>query len=114
QQYWINALEQSALVDEVEIQIESLIGLGNVWRITNEYQLSCSTHELAVKVANNSRIHWLEGKARILWAWDLYLLNQYIDMLTVLDGAEEALQDHPDKTWQAEVWDFRGLALLGL
>nr|MBF4359184.1 hypothetical protein [Vibrio anguillarum] len=97
QQYWINALEQSALVDEVEIQIESLIGLGNVWRITNEYQLSCSTHELAVKVANNSRIHWLEGKARILWAWDLYLLNQYIDMLTVLDGAEEALQDHPDK-----------------
>lgn len=114
QQYWINALEQSALVDEVDIQIECLIGLGNVWRITNEYQLSCSTHELAVKVANNARIHWLEGKARILWAWDLYLLNQYIDMLTVLDGAEEALQDHPDKTWQAEVWDFRGLALLGL
>ncbi|MCK6264301.1 hypothetical protein KP803_13555 [Vibrio sp. ZSDE26] len=114
QQYWINALEQAALVEEVEIQIECLIGLGNVWRITNEYKLACSTHELAVKVANNMRIDWLEGKARILLAWDLYLLNNFIEMLTVLDGAEEVLKNHYDKTWSAEVWDFRGLALLGL
>ncbi|MCZ4292795.1 tetratricopeptide repeat protein [Vibrio sinaloensis] len=114
QQFWINALEQSALVDETEIQLEALIGLGNVWRITHEYQLAKSTHELAVKVANNSRIGWLEGKARILLAWDLYLLNNYVEMLSVLDGAMEVLKDHHDKTWQAEVWDFRGLALLGL
>ncbi|MFM2587928.1 hypothetical protein [Vibrio sp. TBV020] len=114
QQYWINALEQSALVDEVEIQLEALIGLGNVWRITHEYQLAKSTHELAVKVANNARIQWLEGKARILLAWDHYLLNNYVEMLSVLDGATEALKHHSDNTWQAEVWDFRGLALLGL
>lgn len=114
QQYWINALEQSALVDELEIQIECLIGLGNIWRITHEYKLARSTHQLAVKVANNSRIGWLEGKARILLAWDYYLLNNYVEMLSVLDGAEEALKDHPDNTWHAEVWDFRGLALLGL
>ncbi|MDL5027633.1 hypothetical protein QR676_10370 [Vibrio sp. TMPB1044] len=114
QQFWINALEQSALVDEVEIQIECLIGLGNIWRMTHEYKLARSTHQLAVKVANNSRIGWLEGKARILLAWDYYLLNNYVEMLSVLDGAEEALKDHKDNTWHAEVWDFRGLALLGL
>ncbi|WP_070969168.1 tetratricopeptide repeat protein [Vibrio sonorensis] len=114
QQFWINALEQSALVDEIEFQIESLIGLGNVWRITNEYQLARTTHELAVKVANNTRISWLEGKARILLAWDHYLLNNYVEMLTVLDGANEALEYHDDKTWHAELWDFRGLALIGL
>lgn len=114
QQYWINALEQASLTDEIEIIIESLIGLGNVWRITHEYSQACTTHELAVNVANKTRIHWLEGKARILWAWDLYLLNQYLEMLSVLDGAEEALHEHTDNTWQAEVWDFRGLALLGL
>ncbi|MFW7526276.1 hypothetical protein ACODM8_19365 [Vibrio ostreicida] len=114
QQFWINALEQSALIDEIEIQIESLIGLGNVWRMTHEYQLARTTHELAVTVANNTRISWLEGKARILLAWDLYLLNNYVEMLTSLDGALEALKDHDDKTLQAEVWDFRGLALLGL
>lgn len=114
QQFWINALEQSALVDEVEVQLEALIGLGNVWRITHEYTLAKSTHELAVKVANRARINWLEGKARILLAWDLYLLNNYIEMLSVLDGASEALRHHEDTTWQAEVWDFRGLALLGL
>ncbi|MGF1754641.1 hypothetical protein L4C33_13700 [Vibrio makurazakiensis] len=114
QQFWINALEQSALVDEVEIQIECLIGLGNIWRITHEYKLACSTHRLAVKVANNTRINWLEGKARILLAWDYYLLQNHVEMLSVLDGAEEVLKGHNDKTWQAEVWDFRGLALLGL
>lgn len=108
QQYWINALEQSALVDDIEIQIESLIGLGNVWRITNEHKLAASTHELAVKVANNVRIAWLEGKARILLAWDYYLLNNFIEMLTVLDGATEVLKDHEDSTWQAEIWDFKG------
>ncbi|NOH82331.1 hypothetical protein FCV43_09980 [Vibrio genomosp. F6] len=114
QQFWINALEQSALVDEVEIQIECLIGLGNVWRITNEHKLASSTHKLAVTVANSARIGWLEGKARILLAWDYYLLNNYVEMLSVLDGAQDALEGHQDKTWQAEVWDFRGLALLGL
>lgn len=114
QQYWINALEQSALVDDIEIQIEALIGLGNVWRITNEHKLAASTHELAVKVANNVRIAWLEGKARILLAWDYYLLNNFVEMLSVLDGATEVLRDHDDSTWQAEIWDFKGLALLGL
>lgn len=114
QQFWINALEQSALIDDIEVQIEALIGLGNVWRITNDYKQAASTHELAVKVANNARINWAEGKARILLAWDYYLLNNYVEMLTVLDGAAEVLRDHDDKTWQAEIWDFRGLALLGL
>lgn len=114
QQYWINALEQSALVDEVEIQLEALIGLGNVWRMTHEYNLAKTTHELAVIVANNARVNLLEGKARILLAWDHYLLNNYVEMLSVLDGAAEALKEHTDNTWQAEIWDFRGLALLGL
>jgi len=114
QQYWINALEQSALVGESTIEIESLIGLGNVWRITDDIQLAKSTHELAVKVANNARIDWLEGKSRILLAWDHYLLNNYVDMLSVLDGAEEALKYHQDPTWRAEILDFRGLALIGL
>ncbi|NOI14368.1 hypothetical protein [Vibrio hepatarius] len=114
QQYWINTLEQSALVDEVEFQVEALIGLGNIWRITNDYELAKSTHELAMIVANHTRINWLEGKARILLAWDMYLLENYVEMLSVLDGAIEVLKDHPDSTWQAEIWDFRGLALLGL
>ncbi len=114
QQYWISALEQSSLVDNIETQIESLIGLGNVWRITHEHQLAASALELAVKMANRSRIYWLEGKARILLAWDYYLLEDFVSMLTVLDGATEALKDHDDPTWHAEIWDFRGLALLGL
>ncbi len=114
QQYWVNALEQSALVDNIEIQLESLIGLGNVWRITNQHKLATSTHQLAVKVANNVRISWMEGKARILLAWDYYLQKDYVNMLIVLDGATEALKDHQDSTWQAEIWDIKGLALLGL
>ncbi|MDG3086137.1 hypothetical protein P7F88_08505 [Vibrio hannami] len=114
QQFWINALEQAALVGETEIEIECLIGLGNVWRITEEHKLALSTHELAVQVANNARVDWLEGKARILLAQDHYHLNDYTEMLSVLDEAEEVLKHHPDPSWRAEIWDFRGLALLGL
>ncbi|WED29828.1 hypothetical protein L3V77_20700 [Vibrio sp. DW001] len=114
QQFWINALEQAALVGETVIEIESLIGLGNVWRVTNEHKLAMSTHSLAVNVANNARINWLEGKARILLARDYYLLNNYIAMLSVLDTAEEVLQHNSNATWKAEIWEYRGLALLGL
>ena len=114
QKYWVNALEHSSLTGDVEIQVECLIGLGNVWRITEEFQLAKSTHELAVTVANNMRLESQEGKARILLSWDLYLLQNYVEMLSVLDGAEEALNEAPDTTWQAEVWDFRSLALLAL
>ncbi len=114
QQYWINALEQASWSDEQDILIESLIGLGTIWRIHHHYHLACSTHELAVNVANKHRSAALEGKARILWAWDLYLLNQHLDMLSVLDGAEQALDSDVEQIWQAQIWEFRSLALLGL
>jgi len=114
QQFWINALEQAALVGETIIEIESLIGLGNVWRVTNEHKLAMSTHSLAVNVANNARIDWLEGKARILLARDYYLLNKFIEMLSVLDAAEEVLKHNNNAIWKAEIWTYRGLALLGL
>lgn len=114
QQFWISALEQAALLDEQDILIESLIGLGNVWRITNEFRLAHQTHELALKVARHNQADWLTSKACILLAWDLYLLEQYAEMLTILDDAELLLKNHSNQTWQAEVWDFRGLALLSL
>lgn len=114
QQFWINALEQAALVGETIIEIECLIGLGNVWRVTQQHKLAMSTHSLAVNVANNARIDWLEGKASIYLAKDYYLLNNYIEMYSTLDSAEEVLKHNSHKQWKAEIWDLRGLALLGL
>jgi len=114
QNHWINALEQAALEDNVDVEIECLLGLGDIWRHTHEFQLACATHKLAVQVANNARINELEGRARILWAWDLYLLKDYVDMLEVLDGAQNIFEEHNNKKLLAEVWDFRALALLGL
>ncbi|RQW64922.1 tetratricopeptide repeat protein [Vibrio viridaestus] len=114
QQYWINALEQAALEDNVEVEIECLLGLGDIWRETQEFQLACSTHQLAVQVANSARINDLEGKARVLWAWDLYLLKDYVEMLEVLDAAQSIFESEHDTKYLAEVWDFRALALLGL
>lgn len=114
QQFWTKALEQAALVDETTIEIESLIGLGNVWRATQQHQLAMSTHALAVHVSNNARIDWLEGKSSIQLAKDYYLLNNYIEMFSTLDSAEEVLKHNGNQHWKAEIWDLRGLALLGL
>lgn len=114
QQFWINALEKSALEDDIEIQIESLLGLGNVWQSIHEYQLASSTHELAVRVANNSRLVGLEMRARVIWARDLYLQNNFAEMLSVLDGAAELTEDYREDYLEAEIWNLRSLALIGL
>ncbi|MGR5392261.1 hypothetical protein ACPV4V_25035, partial [Vibrio crassostreae] len=63
--------------------------------------VSAATVELP---PTESRSGWLEGKARILLAWDYNLLINYVEMQSVLDGAEEPLKDHKDNTWHAEVW----------
>lgn len=49
-------------MDELEIEIECLIGFGNIWWIMGEYKFVCFIYELVVKVVNNICIDWLEGK----------------------------------------------------
>lgn len=114
QHFWILSLEQSAWAEGANIQIESLIGLGNVWRETDEYGLAKIAHELAVRVANATRDADQEIQARILLSWDLYLLESFAEMLTVLQGAEDLLKHSPSDTQEAQLWDFRAVALLGL
>lgn len=114
QQYWIQALEQSSLLGDHKIEIESLIGLGNIWRMTNSLDQAKSAHNIAAQRANYYRIPHLEAKAFILHAWDCYLLHDYQAMLPVLFKAEQLLSNSNNLTWKSEVYDFRGLAFLGL
>lgn len=114
QQYWINALEQASLTGNIHIELEALIGLGNIWRITDELELAKNTHKLAADRANKLAIYSLAGKASILLAWDKYLLADYLGMLSTLDVADAMLTHWHDPTWQAEIYDFRGVAYLGL
>ena len=114
QQYWINALEQASLTGNIHIELEALIGLGNIWRITDELELAKNTHKLAADRASKLAIYSLAGKASILLAWDKYLLADYLGMLSTLDVADAMLIHWDDPTWQAEIYDFRGVAYLGL
>lgn len=114
QQYWINALEQASLTGNIHIELEALIGLGNIWRITDELELAKKTHKLAADRASKLAIYSLAGKASILLAWDKYLLSDYLGMLSTLDMADAMLVHWEDPTWQAEIYDFRGVAYLGL
>lgn len=114
QQFWINGLELSTLLSDVTMQIKCLIGLGNTKRVTGEPQKAYLIHELACTIANNNRLHCLEVPARAFLAWDHYLLHNYVEMLSVLDGAIELFNHHQDPSWQAKIWDFKSLALLNL
>lgn len=114
QQYWIQALEQSSLLDNNKLEVESLIGLGNIWRMTNCLEDAKSAHNIAAQRANYYRIPHLEAKAFILYSWDCYLLQDYQSMLPVLFKAEQLLSNSNNLTWKSEVYDFRGLAFLGL
>ncbi|SJL84404.1 hypothetical protein [Vibrio palustris] len=113
-QFWTRALELSAWSDSTDIQIQALIGLGNVWRATESYHLAKATHQLAVRIANHTRQAKLEIRSRILLSWDLHLLKQYPSMLTELEGAEDLLHHNPDNTLKAQICDFRAAALLEL
>ncbi|MGN2670542.1 hypothetical protein [Aliivibrio fischeri] len=114
QQFWIQALEQASLLGDNEIEIEALIGLGNIWRMTNNLNDANFAHNIAAQRAKFYRIPHLEAKAYILQAWDNYLLGNYQEMLPILIKSEELLVHHSNLTWKAEIYDFRGLAFLGL
>lgn len=114
QQYWIQALEQASLVGNNEIEIEALIGIGNIWRMRNSLDDAHFSHHIAAQKAKFYRISHLEAKAYILQAWDKYLQGHYHDMLPILLKSEALLTHHSNLTWKAEIYDFRGLAFLGL
>ncbi|MCE2571026.1 tetratricopeptide repeat protein [Motilimonas eburnea] len=112
QHYWNQALEKSILHNEFELQLEALIGLGNVWRITANLTHSEAALKFALDTALLRNYEWIAGKASILLAWTLFLQKKYVDMLPLLARCNELLKDCPDQTWHAEIHDFRGLALL--
>ncbi len=114
QSYWIDALEHATLNSQSEYEVEALIGLGNVWRITKSYDSAKQTHQLALELSETRGIQWLTGKAAILLSWDRYLLHDYESMLDSLAIANRMLTNYPSPTWQAEIQDFKALAYLGL
>ena len=82
--------------------------------MTNCLEDAKSAHNIAAQRANYYRIPHLEAKAFILYSWDCYLLQDYQSMLPVLFKAEQLLSNSNNLTWKSEVYDFRGLAFLGL
>ncbi|MCE0557271.1 MULTISPECIES: hypothetical protein [unclassified Motilimonas] len=112
QHYWNQALEKSILHNEFELQLEALIGLGNVWRITGNLAQSESALQFALDASILRDYKWIAGKSSILLAWSLFLQKKYVEMLPILARCNEFLADCPDQTWHAEIHDFRGLALL--
>lgn len=114
QHHWNIALEQAALNGDTGIELDAIVGIGNVWRLTNESTLAVNAHGLAVSLANHRHLVVLEKKSRILLAKDLYQQGDYLNMLMELDAAEELALEHVDPTWQAEISNYRGLAMIEL
>lgn len=114
QHHWNIALEQAALNGDTDIELDAIVGLGNVWRLTNEPSMAVSAHKLATELAIHRHLVIFEKKSRILMAKDLYLQGDYLNMLMELDAAEELAQEHVDPTWEAEIINYRGLAMLEL
>jgi hypothetical protein len=114
QHHWNIALEQAALNSDSHIELEAIVGLGNAWRLTNETILSATAHQLAIDLANYQHLLILEKKSRILLAKDLYQQGDYLNMLMELDAAEELAVEHIDYTWQAEISNYRAMAMLEL
>ncbi|MCP4321434.1 MAG: hypothetical protein GY951_00855 [Psychromonas sp.] len=112
--FWNLAMEKSLVHNQLNLQIESLIGVGNVWRVNKTLELSYSALSLAMTLAEQYDLNILAGKSAILLAWVLNSLKQHALMLEVLAKADVFLQDHPDLTWHAEIKDAKSVALANM
>ncbi|PKF61166.1 hypothetical protein CW745_11060 [Psychromonas sp. psych-6C06] len=113
--FWNLAMEKSLVHNQLNLQIESLIGVANIWRVNRELELSYSALSLAMTLAEQYDFNILAGQSAILLSRVLNELNQHTLMLEVLAKAESFLYGHPDSTWHAEIQDLKsmGLATLG-
>ncbi|MCG3728602.1 tetratricopeptide repeat protein [Vibrio cincinnatiensis] len=112
--YWLDALDKSMFTNNMVIEIESLLGIGEALFSLEEYPRSIEIFELAIKIANKSKNRKLEVRAYILLATSYLELNHYIDMLTVLDLAEEKVDGKQCPTWHIKLWLLKSTALLKL
>ncbi len=112
--FWNMAMEKSLVHNQMSIQIESLIGVANIWSINQESELSYSALSLAMTLAEQFELNFLAGKSAILLASALCSLEQYSLMLEVLDKAAFFLQGCHDLAWHAQIQELKGQALLNL
>ncbi|SKA00205.1 putative TPR-like family protein [Vibrio cincinnatiensis] len=112
--YWLDALDKAMFTNNMVIEIESLLGIGDVLFSLEEYARSIEIFELAVQIANKTKNRKLEVRAYILLAKSYFELNHYIDMLTVLDLAEEKVDGKQCPTWNIKLWLLKSSALLKL
>ncbi|WP_169337247.1 hypothetical protein [Psychromonas ossibalaenae] len=112
--FWNMAMEKSLVHNQLPVQIESLIGVANIWRINQESELSYSALSLAMTLAEQFELNFLAGKSAILLASSLCSLDQYSLMLEVLDKAESFLQNCQDLAWRAQIQELKCQALLNL
>jgi len=112
--FWNLAMEKSLVHNQLNLQIESLIGVANVWKMNKELDLSYSALSLAMTLAEQYDFNILAGKSAILLSWVLNDLKQYPLMLEILCKAECFLLEHSDSTWAAEIKDLKSIALASL
>lgn len=112
--FWNMAMEKSLVHNQLNFQIEALIGVGDIWRISKEPDLSYSALSLAMTLAEQYDLNILAGKSAILLGWVLNSLKQHGLMLEVLKKAELFLQGYSDLTWHAEIQDAKSIALANL
>lgn len=112
--FWNLAMEKSLVHNQLNLQIESLIGVANVWKMNEELDLSYSALSLAMTLAEQYDFNVLAGKSAILLSWVLSDLKQYSLMLEILNKAEDFLEGYADSTWSTEIKDLKSISLTSL
>jgi hypothetical protein len=112
--FWNLSMEKSLVHNQLNLQIESLIGVSNVWKMNEELDLSYSALSLAMTLAEQYDFNVLAGKSAILLSWVLSDLKQYSLMLEILYKADDFLEGHEDSTWSTEIKDLKSIALASL
>ncbi|KAF0814736.1 hypothetical protein IGB42_00791 [Andreprevotia sp. IGB-42] len=111
---WQQALELSLITRQDELGIDALIGVGKLWHIDGQSERAHDYHLLAYQRACQLKLALHASKAAICLARQRIMLGNHEQALDTLSEASALLQADGDKTWQAEVHNYRSTALLAL
>ncbi|MCB5196244.1 hypothetical protein [Deefgea salmonis] len=111
---WYKCLKLLRTLRIESLQIEVLIGLGNLWALDLQYEKSQAALNEALTRANQINDAQLAAKAAICLSREHLKQGLFEDALISLSQADRHVSKYTNPTWYAEIYNYRARVWLSL
>lgn len=111
---WLKCLKLMRGLQQDNLYIEVLIGLGNLWTVDQQNEKAQAELSQALERAQQIQSKSLAAKAAICLSRERLKLGYFEEALSSLEEAEASLSTHNNPTWLAEIYNYRARTWLAL